>query len=82
MRNIVLNTNDIYLKEISSETTGLILAYKGHTLRFFIIYNGCEWVASMSIDIGAYSYKSESLDSLVRLLINRENITSFKLLEL
>lgn len=82
MRRIVLNTNDIYLKEISPETTGLILAYNGATPRFFIIFNGCEWVASMSIDIVSYSYKSENIDLLFRELINNENITEFKLFEL
>lgn len=82
MRNIILNTNDIYLKEISPETAGLILAYIGDTPRFFIVYNGCEWVASMNIDIVGYSYKSESLETLVRMLINSEYITSFKLIEL
>ena len=82
MRNIILNTNDIYLKEISPETTGLIFAYVGDIPRFFIIYNGCEWIASVSIDIIGYSYKSESLDTLVRMLINNEYITNFQLVEL
>lgn len=82
MRNIILNTNDIYLKEISPETTGLILAYIGENPRFFIIYNECEWVASMNINILGYSYKSENLESLIRRLINEEYITSLRLVEL
>lgn len=82
MRNIILNTNDIYLKEISPETTGLILAYIGDIPRFFIIYNGCEWIASMNINIIGYSYKSESLDTLVRILLRDEYITNLRLIEL
>jgi hypothetical protein len=82
MKNIIVNTNDILLNEITPNTEGVILAYNGDGPRFFIFYDGKCWVASMYIDIRCYSYRKTSLRELVDTLLSLEFITSFKLVEL
>lgn len=82
MRNIIVNTNDILLDEITPDTEGIIFAYNGDGPRFFIFYDGKCWVASMYVDIRCCSYRKTSLRELIDTLLSLEFITSFKLVEL
>lgn len=82
MRNIIVNTNDILLDEITPNTEGIIFAYNGDGPRFFIFYDGKCWVASMYIDIRSYSYRDADIRNLINTLLDSEFITSFKLIEL
>ena len=82
MRNIIVNTNDILLDEITPNTEGIIFAYNGDGPRFFIFYDGKCWVASMYVDIRSYSYRDADIRNLINTLLDSEFITSFKLIEL
>lgn len=82
MKNIIVNTNDILLDDITPDTEGIIFAYNGDGPRFFIFYDGKCWVASMYVDIRSYSYRDADIRNLINTLLDLEFITSFKLIEL
>lgn len=82
MRDIIVNKSDIRLEDITLDTEGLIIAYAGSSPRFFIIYDGKGWIASMYLDIRVYSYMKPTLIELVHTLLELEFITSFKLVDL
>ena len=82
MKDIIVNTNDILLDDITPSTEGIIFAYNGDGPRFFIFYDGKCWVASMYVDIRSYSYRDADIRNLINTLLDLEFITSFKLIEL
>ena len=82
MKDIIVNTNDILLDDITPDTEGIIFAYNGDGPRFFIFYDGKCWVASMYVDIRSYSYRDADIRNLINTLLDLEFITSFKLIEL
>lgn len=82
MKDIIVNTSNILLKDITPDTEGVILAYNEDKPRFYIFFDGKDWLASMYIDRRRYSYASSSLRELVDVLLSLEFITSFKLVEL
>ena len=83
IKDIVYNSKfSINIDNISKLDSAIILAIVNQNIAFYIINNDNTWYAHKYINIESYSYASGNLKDLFNKLVERENVTNFKYIEL